>query len=164
MNLSKITIATLAAFTLVQAPAAVAANKKYLSEQSNNINKAQSSVVSPNDTNLAAKIGLESGNKLVVVKEIKSTLSVNFSIDISSKDIKKYLYILLKLGFVEESKIKKDDVKYYFSKLNYSLFKYSYHSRDTKLHRDEFVSQILLHYYKNDSRRQLAINNQGKDS
>ncbi|WP_409425936.1 MULTISPECIES: M4 family metallopeptidase [unclassified Pseudoalteromonas] len=72
MNLSKITIATLAAFTLVQAPAAVAANKKYLSEQSNNINKAQSSVVSPNDTNLAAKIGLESGNKLVVVKEIKS--------------------------------------------------------------------------------------------
>ncbi|MGI9887814.1 retron St85 family effector protein [Vibrio chagasii] len=102
--------------------------------------------------------------KAVIVKEIKSTLSVNFSLDISSKDIKKYLYILLKLSFIEESKIKKDDVKYYFSKLNYSLFKYSYHSRDTKLHRDEFVTQILLHYYKNDSRRQVAINNQGKDS
>ncbi|WP_422766977.1 retron St85 family effector protein [Photobacterium leiognathi subsp. mandapamensis] len=102
--------------------------------------------------------------KAAIVKEIKNTLNVSFSIDINSKDIKKYLYILNKLGFTEESKIKKDGVNYYFSKLNYSLFKYSYHSKDTDLHRDKFVTEILLYYYENDSRRQIAINNQGKGS
>ncbi|MDC3188842.1 M4 family metallopeptidase [Pseudoalteromonas elyakovii] len=73
MNLSKITLATLAAFALTQATSAVAANKKYLNEQTG-INQAlqtnASSVLSANPNQL---VGLGAGNDLVVLKEIKTS-------------------------------------------------------------------------------------------
>lgn len=67
MKLSKITIATLAAFTLMQASSAVAANKKYLNEHVNTNNTLSASTATPDQL-----VGLEAGNKLVVIKEIKS--------------------------------------------------------------------------------------------
>ncbi|EJG0778551.1 retron St85 family effector protein [Vibrio parahaemolyticus] len=100
--------------------------------------------------------------KAAIIKEIKNTLNDHFSITLEVKDIKKYLYILSKLDFVEESKIKHNSNTYYFSKLNYSLFKYSYINKS--MTRDVFKSDMLLYYYENDSRRQLAINNQSKGS
>ena len=72
MNLSKITIATLAAFTLVQATSAVAANKKYLNQQANINNSAQNGVSSVLMVSPDQLVGLEAGNELVVLKEIKS--------------------------------------------------------------------------------------------
>ena len=72
MNLSKLTIATLAALALAQATNAEAANKKYLNKQTG-INKAlQTNAASVLMSNPKHLIGLEAGNELTVLKEIKS--------------------------------------------------------------------------------------------
>ena len=71
MNLSKLTIATLAALALAQATNAEAANKKYLNKQTG-INKAlQTNAASVLMSNPKHLIGLEPGNELTVLKEIK---------------------------------------------------------------------------------------------
>ena len=72
MNLSKITIATLAAFTLVQASSAVAANKRYLNQEADLSNAMQNSASFIAMQSPDQLVGLGVGNKLVVLKEIKS--------------------------------------------------------------------------------------------
>ena len=72
MNLSKITIATFAALTLVQATNAVAANKKYLNQQPTINNMVQSNSASLLSVSPNQLIGLSVGNELVVLKEFTS--------------------------------------------------------------------------------------------
>ncbi|KGK01698.1 MULTISPECIES: M4 family metallopeptidase [unclassified Pseudoalteromonas] len=72
MNLSKITIATFAALTLVQATNAVAANKKYLNQQPTINNMVQSNSASLLSVSSNQLIGLSVGNELVVLKEFTS--------------------------------------------------------------------------------------------
>lgn len=72
MNLSKITIATFAALTLVQATNAVAANKKYLNQQPTINNLVQSNSASLLSVSPNQLIGLSVGNELVVLKEFTS--------------------------------------------------------------------------------------------
>ncbi|QFU21205.1 retron St85 family effector protein [Shewanella eurypsychrophilus] len=100
----------------------------------------------------------------VLAKEVKFILGNFFNINYETKYIRKILYILTKLNFVEKSKIKKNDNLYYLSKTNHSLFKYSYKSSDESLKKDNFVSHILLHYFEEpkEKRRLLAINNRAQ--
>ena len=63
MNLSKITIATFAALTLVQATNAVAANKKYLNQQPTINNMVQSNSASLLSVSPNQLIGLSVGNE-----------------------------------------------------------------------------------------------------
>jgi vibriolysin len=72
VNLSKITIATFAALTLVQATNAVAANKKYLNQQPTINNMVQSNSASLLSVSPNQLIGLSVGNELVVLKEFTS--------------------------------------------------------------------------------------------
>ncbi|ENO00185.1 MULTISPECIES: pre-peptidase C-terminal domain-containing protein [Pseudoalteromonas] len=72
MNLSKITLATFAALTLVQATDAVAANKKYLNQQTALNNMMQSNSASILSTSPKDLIGLSVRNELVVLKEFIS--------------------------------------------------------------------------------------------
>ncbi|MEH6553457.1 M4 family metallopeptidase [Pseudoalteromonas tetraodonis] len=72
MNLSKITIATFAALTLVQATNVVAANKKYLNQQPTINNMVQSNSASLLSVSPNQLIGLSVGNELVVLKEFTS--------------------------------------------------------------------------------------------
>lgn len=72
MNLSKITIATFAALTLVQATNAVAANKKHLNQQPTINNMVQSNSASLLSVSPNQLIGLSVGNELVVLKEFTS--------------------------------------------------------------------------------------------
>ena len=72
MNLSKITLATFAALTLVQATNAVAANKKYLNQQTALNNMMQSNSASILSTSPKDLIGLSVRNELVVLKEFIS--------------------------------------------------------------------------------------------
>ena len=72
MNLSKITLATFAALTLVQATDAVAADKKYLNQQTALNNMMQSNSASILSTSPKDLIGLSVRNELVVLKEFIS--------------------------------------------------------------------------------------------
>lgn len=72
MNLSKITLATFAALTLVQATDAVAANKKYLNQQTAINTLVQSNSASILSTSPKDLIGLSVRNELVVLKEFTS--------------------------------------------------------------------------------------------
>jgi len=72
VNLSKITLATFAALTLVQATDAVAANKKYLNQQTALNNMMQSNSASILSTSPKDLIGLSVRNELVVLKEFIS--------------------------------------------------------------------------------------------
>jgi len=72
VNLSKITIATFAALTLVQATNVVAANKKYLNQQPTINNMVQSNSASLLSVSPNQLIGLSVGNELVVLKEFTS--------------------------------------------------------------------------------------------
>ncbi|WP_404343992.1 M4 family metallopeptidase [Pseudoalteromonas mariniglutinosa] len=72
MNLSKITLATLAVFALIDASTAVAANKQYLNQQTGLNNALQNSASTVLMASPKQLIGLEAGNELVVLKEMKS--------------------------------------------------------------------------------------------
>ena len=72
MNLSKITLATFAALTFVQATDAVAANKKYLNQQPDINTMVQSNSASILSTSPQELIGLSVRNELVVLKEFTS--------------------------------------------------------------------------------------------
>ena len=72
MNLSKITLATLAVFAVTQASNAVAANKQYLNEQTALTTALQNSASSVLLASPIQLVGLEAGNELVVLKEVKS--------------------------------------------------------------------------------------------
>ena len=72
MNLSKITLATFAALTFVQATDAVAANKKYLNQQQAINTMVQSNSASILSTSPQELIGLSVRNELVVLKEFTS--------------------------------------------------------------------------------------------
>jgi len=73
VNLSKITLATFAALTFVQATDAVAANKKYLNQQSAINTMVQSNSASILSTSPQELIGLSVRNELVVLKEFTSS-------------------------------------------------------------------------------------------
>lgn len=72
MNLSKITIATLAAFTLVHASSAAAADKKYLNQEADLNNAMQARAAFAGIHSPSQLVGLEVGNELVVLKNFKS--------------------------------------------------------------------------------------------
>ncbi|MBB1367670.1 M4 family metallopeptidase [Pseudoalteromonas sp. SR44-5] len=72
MNLSKITLATLAALAVTQASSAVAANKQYLNEQAALTTALQNSASSVLMASPIQLVGLDAGNELVVLKEVKS--------------------------------------------------------------------------------------------
>lgn len=96
-----------------------------------------------------------------IAKEVKYILNEFFNLNYEIKEIRKILYVLTKLGFIEQSSIKKKDTLYYLSKINHSLFKYSYISPHDKFKKENFISDMQLYYYetKKEKRRLLAINN-----
>ncbi|MDK9585640.1 retron St85 family effector protein [Lelliottia wanjuensis] len=94
------------------------------------------------------------------VSEIKIYLSVGFSIELTVKKIKEYLYILENLEFI--NRVDSGDIFYVASENNLGFIKYRYNSEKTKITSfsdiDDVKTKIILFYRERDISRNDALN------
>nr|WP_287856058.1 retron St85 family effector protein [Klebsiella sp.] len=94
------------------------------------------------------------------VGEIKIYLSVGFSIDLSVKKIKEYLYILESLELI--IKVNSGDIFYVASHDNYGFIKYRYNNNKKQVSSfvdaDDAKTKVILFYREGDISRNDALN------